>query len=76
MRTAALQAGVHWEFLSETNRAAFQSRWAAAQAKIQRVLGQPVSAVVATPTADAYGQRLRDMERSAREAWERAGGGC
>jgi hypothetical protein len=75
MRIAALQAGVHWEFLSEANRAAFLSRWTAAQAKIQRVLGQPVSDVVATPTAEAYRQRLREMERSAREAWERAGGG-
>ena len=75
MRTAALQAGVHWEFLSETNRAAFRSRWTAAQAKIRRVLGQPVSEVVATPTAEAYRRRLREMERHAREAWERAGSG-
>lgn len=75
MRTAALQAGVHWEFLSEANRAPFQSRWTAAQAKIRRVLGQPVSEVVATPTADDYRRRLREMERQAREAWERAGRG-
>ncbi len=75
MRTAALQAGVHWEFLSATNRAAFQSRWEAAQAKIQQVLGQPVSELVATPRAEAYRSRLREMERQAREAWERAGGG-
>ena len=72
MKTAALQAGVHWEFLSETNRAAFKSRWTAAQAKIRRVLGKPVSELVATPTADAYRRRLREMERQAREAWERA----
>jgi hypothetical protein len=75
MRTAALQAGVHWEFLSETNRAAFQARWTAAQAKIRRVLGQPVGDVVATPAAEAYRRRLREMERQAREAWERAGSG-
>jgi hypothetical protein len=75
MKTAALQAGVHWEFLSETNRAAFQSRWTAAQKKIQRVLGKPVSELVATPTADAYRRRLHEMERQAREAWERASGG-
>ena len=74
MRTAALQAGVHWEFLSETNRAAFQSRWTAAQKKIKRVLGQPVSEVVATPNAEAYRRKLREMERQARESYERAGG--
>jgi hypothetical protein len=74
MKTAAHQAGVHWEFLSETNRAAFKSRWAAAQKKIQRVLGKPVSELVATPTADAYRRRLHEMERQAREAWERASG--
>jgi hypothetical protein len=75
MKTAALQAGVHWEFLSETNRAAFKSRWTAAQTKIRRVLGKPVSELVATPTADAYRRRLREMERQAREAWERASSG-
>ena len=75
MKTAALQVGVHWEFLSETNRAAFQSRWTAAQAKIRHVLGKPVSEVVATPAADAYRKKLREMERQAREAWERASGG-
>jgi hypothetical protein len=74
MRTAALQAGVHWEFLSETSRAAFQSRWTAAQKKIKRVLGQPVSEVVATPNAEAYRRKLREMERQARESYERAGG--
>jgi hypothetical protein len=75
MKTAALQAGVHWEFLSETNRPAFQSRWTSAQKKIQRVLGKPVSELVATPKADAYRKQLREIERQAREAWERARGG-
>jgi hypothetical protein len=75
MQTAALQAGVHWEFLSEANRAPFKSRWAAAQKKIQRVLGKPVSEIVATPKAEAYRRQLREMERQAREAYERANGG-
>jgi hypothetical protein len=75
MKTAALQAGVHWEFLSEANQAPFKSRWTAAQRKIQRVLGKPVSEIVATPKAEAYRHQLREMERQAREAWERAGGG-
>ncbi len=75
MKTAALQAGVHWEFLSEANQAPFKSRWALAQKKIQRVLGKPVSEIVATPKAEAYRRKLREMERQAREAWERANGG-
>jgi hypothetical protein len=74
MKTAALQAGVHWEFMSEANQAPFKSRWTAAQKKIQRVLGKPVSEIVATPKAEAYRRQLREMERQAREAWERAGG--
>ena len=74
MKTAALQAGVHWEFLSATDHAAFQSRWTAAQKKILRVLGKPVSELVATPTAEGYRRKLREMERQAREAWERVGG--
>jgi hypothetical protein len=75
MKTAALQAGVHWEFLSEANQAPFKSRWTAAQKKIQRVLRKPVSEIVATPKAEAYRRQLRDMERQAREAWDRANAG-
>ncbi|HLY13295.1 MAG TPA: hypothetical protein VKR24_03010, partial [Candidatus Limnocylindrales bacterium] len=75
MQTAALQAGVHWEFLSEANQAPFKSRWTAAQKKIQRVLGKPVSEIVATPKAESYRRQLREMERQAREAYERANGG-
>ncbi|MGH2513634.1 MAG: hypothetical protein ACRDGQ_13210 [Candidatus Limnocylindrales bacterium] len=54
MKTAALQAGVHWEFLSEANQAPFRSRWTQAQKKIQRVLGKPVSEIVATPKAESW----------------------
>ena len=75
MQTAALQAGVHWEFLSEANQAPFKSRWTAAQKRIQRVLGKPVSEIVATPKAESYRRQLREMERQAREAYERANGG-
>jgi hypothetical protein len=75
MKTAALQAGVHWEFLSEANQAPFKARWTQAQKKIQRVLGKPVSEIVASPKAESYRRQLREMERQAREAYDRANGG-
>jgi hypothetical protein len=69
--TAALQAGVHWEFLAATDRAPFRERWTAVQAKIRRVLGYDVATLMASPQAERYRERMREAERRAREAWER-----
>jgi len=73
MTTAALQAGVGWEFLAAADRGPFQARWTAAQARIRRVLGYGVDAVLATPRAEQYREQLRAMARRAREASERGG---
>ena len=71
MVTAALQAGVHWEFLAPADRVPFRARWTAAQARIRRVLGYGVEGLLRTSLADQYRQRLRATARRAREARER-----
>jgi hypothetical protein len=73
MTTAALQAGVGWEFMSAADKVPFQARWTAAQARIRSVLGYPVEDVLRTPRAERYREQLREMARRAREAYERAG---
>jgi hypothetical protein len=73
MTTAAVQAGVHWEFLADADRIPFRTRWTAAQARINRVLGYGVDAVLRTSMAERYRERLREMERLGREARERHG---
>ncbi len=70
MTTAAVQAGVHWEFLAAADRVPFRARWTAAQARITRVLGYAVDALLSTSMAERYRERLREMERLAREARE------
>jgi hypothetical protein len=71
MTTAAMQTGVHWEFLAAADRVPFRARWTAAQARIRRVLGYDVEALLRTSLAEQYRERLREMERRAREARER-----
>lgn len=73
MTTAAVQAGVHWEFLAAADRVLFRARWTAAQARINRVLGYGVDALLGTAMAERYRERLREMERLGREARERHG---
>ena len=73
MTTAALQAGVGWEFLAAADREPFRARWTAAQARIRSVLGYPIEDLLRTPRAERYREQLREMARRAREAWERAG---
>jgi len=73
MTTAALQAGVGWEFLAEADRAPFRARWTAAQARVRSVLGYPIEDLLRTPRAERYRAQLREMARRAREAWKRAG---
>lgn len=73
MTTAALQAGVGWEFLAAADREPFRARWTAAQARFRRVLGYPIDDLLRTPRAERYREQLREMARRAREAWERAG---
>jgi hypothetical protein len=70
MRTAALQAGVGWEFLADADKEPFRARWTAAQARIQRVLGRSVEEVLRSPAAERYRAQLRDMAQRAREAME------
>lgn len=72
MSTAALQAGVGWEFLAAADREPFRARWTAAQARFRQVLGYPIDDLLHTPRAERYREQLREMERQAREAWERA----
>jgi hypothetical protein len=71
MTTAALQAAIHWEFLAVDDRAPFAARWTAAQARVERVLGYGVDALLRTSMAERYREQLREMERRAREARER-----
>ena len=71
MRTAALQAGVGWEFLAEADREPFRARWTAAQARIRRVLGVPLEDVLSSPAAERYRAQLRQLAQQAREARER-----
>ena len=73
MATAALQAGVGWEFLAAADKEPFRARWTAAQARIRSVLGYPLEDLLRTPRAERYRAQLREMARRAREAWERAG---
>jgi hypothetical protein len=68
MVDVALQAGVGWEFLSTANRVPFQARWAAAQQRIENVLGYGIEGVLSTSRADAYRQQMRDTAARAREA--------
>ena len=70
MVDAALQAGVHWEFLAVDDRVPFQARWTAAQARIRSVLGYGLEAVLATSRADAYRQQMRDAAARATAARE------
>ena len=71
MRTAALQAGVGWEFLAEADREPFRARWTAAQSRIRRVLGVPLEDVLSSPAAERYRAQLRQLEQQARDAMER-----
>ncbi len=71
MTTAALQTAIHWEFLAVVDRAPFAARWTAAQARVERVLGYGVDALLRTSMAERYREQLREMERRAREARER-----
>lgn len=75
MTTAALQAGVGWEFLAAADREPFRARWTAAQARVRSVLGYPIEDLLRTPRAERYREQLREMARRAREAYERAAGG-
>ena len=71
MRTAALQAGVGWEFLAEADKEPFRARWTAAQSRIRRVLGVPLEDVLSSPAAERYRAQLRQLEQQARDAMER-----
>ncbi len=68
MYTAALQAGVGWEFLSDADKVPFQSRWTAAQVRISRVLGFEVAVLMRSSAAEQYRAQLREMAQRAREA--------
>ncbi len=73
MFTAALQAGVHWGFLADSDRTPFRARWRAAQARAERVLGFTMTVLMASDPAGRYREQIRARDARAREAWERAG---
>ena len=73
MTTAALQAGVGWEFLSAADRTPFQARWTAAQARIRSVLGYPVEDLLRTPGPSGIGSSCARWRAGPAITWERAG---
>jgi hypothetical protein len=68
MLDAALQAGVSWEFLAAADRVPFRARWAAAQQRIESVLGYGLDGVLSTSRAEAYRAQMRDAAARARAA--------
>jgi hypothetical protein len=73
VESGAIRAGVGWDLLAEPDREPFRTRWTAAQERIRRLAGRDLETILRTDRAVRYRARIEELDRRAREAYERAG---